>query len=67
MKRRLNQKGHPMLTNEERDVVVAAMRKYPPGIDVERWGSSEDFLGVYGPKTCDEVKKLGDSVLLEHG
>ena len=62
-----------MLTIEERDIVVAAMRKYPAGVDQESWGKSEDFFYDVdyhdddGPKEDEEVEELTDAILLEHG
>ena len=52
-----------MLTNEERDVVVAAMRKYPAGVNSGSWGKSDEFLG----KSCIGVESLSSSILLDGG
>ena len=41
-----------MLTSEEQDVVVAAMRKYPVGVDAGSWGSSDDFFNDAGDPDC---------------
>jgi len=61
-----------MLTNEERDVVVAAMRKYPAGVSGESWGSSDAFFyyndpNNNDPKEWNEVEQLADAILLEGG
>ena len=56
-----------MLTVEERDVVVAAMRKYPAGVHESYWGSSGEFFYSNVPKENGEVEELPDAVLLEHG
>ena len=57
-----------MLTSEERDVVVAAMRKYPAGVVEESWGKSPEFFHNRFPKSVtSEVESLPDSVLLEGG
>ena len=62
------QKVNPMLTIEERDVVVAAMRKYPAGVRVVSWGKSDEFFYGECPKSAtSEVESLPDSVLLEGG
>ena len=52
-----------MLTNEERDVVVAAMRKYPAGVTKNRWGKSPEFFGGF----AFDVESFPDATLLEHG
>ena len=52
-----------MLTNEERDVVVAAMRKYPAGVSEDRWGKSLEFFDSRDA----HVQSLPDDILLEHG
>ena len=52
-----------MLTLEERDVVVAAMRKYPAGVSENSWGKSPEFLETY----AHDVGLLPDAILLDHG
>ena len=52
-----------MLTIEERDVVVAAMRKYPAGVAKNRWGKSSEFFN----KFAFDVESLPDAILLEGG
>ena len=52
-----------MLTLEERDVVVAAMRKYPAGVSRKNWGKSPEFFNKFA---CD-AESLPDAVLLEGG
>ena len=61
-----------MLTVEERDVVIAAMRKYPAGVDKGSWGSSRaffEFVDVNSKigKGAREIESLDSSILLEHG
>ena len=56
-----------MLTIEERDVVVAAMRKYPAGVNINSWGSSGEYFDENGTKDREEIKNLADAILLEHG
>ena len=57
-----------MLTSEERDVVVAAMRKYPSGVHAESWGKSDDFFCDNIPiGECGDIEGLADAILLEHG
>ena len=56
-----------MLTIEERDVVVEAMRKYPAGVCGSNWGSSDEFSNEYGPSYSLHVQTLSDVVLLEGG
>ena len=62
-----------MLTKEEQDIVVKAMRKYPAGVDTESWGKSSEFFYILSdswnsiPKPSGEIQDLEDSVLLEHG
>jgi len=57
-----------MLTDEERDVVVAAMRKYPAGVSRSSWGKSLEFFnnGFAKVSGCD-IELLTDAILLEGG
>ena len=57
----------PMLTNEERDIVVEAMRKYPAGVSRKSWGSSEEFFQDGDSKWSHQVEELPEEILLEHG
>ena len=61
-----------MLTIEERDVVVAAMRKYPAGVCKGSWGSSRTFFEFVDVdltigKDVREIESLDRSSLLEYG
>jgi len=56
-----------MLTNEERDVVVNAMKKYPAGVQRSGWGKSEEFFNKYSTAFSREIEELEDSILLKHG
>ena len=60
-----------MLTNEEQDIVVEAMRKYPAGVERTSWGKSKEFFNegtpFYAALDAVEIKDLEDSILLEHG
>lgn len=57
-----------MLTSEERDVVVAAMRGYPAGVNDGSWGKSPEFFDNGDPKgPSTVVESLKDVVLLEGG
>ena len=56
-----------MLTKEERDIVVEAMRKYPAGISGASWGKSDRFFYYNIPKDLSEVEEFSDAILLEHG
>ena len=57
-----------MLTNEERDIVVAAMREYPAGVSRSSWGKSLEFFdnGLAKVSGCD-IELLTDAILLEGG
>ena len=52
-----------MLTLEERDVVVTAMRKYPAGVSKNSWGKSKEFCGGF----ATDVESFPNATLLEHG
>jgi len=57
-----------MLTIEERDVVVAAMRRYPAEIEAESWGKSYEFFCDNIPiGDCGDIEELADAILVEHG
>ena len=58
-----------MLTKEEQNIVVEAMRKYPSGVNVWCWGSSPEFLDANGnPKTpSGDIELLSDAILLKSG
>ena len=62
-----------MLTKEERDIVVEAMRKYPAGVDTESWGKSSEFFCILSDpwdnisKPSGDVEDLENAILLEHG
>ena len=56
-----------MLTIEERDIVVASMRKYPKGFHTGSWGKSPEFNFDNNPKSARQVEELEDSILLAHG
>ena len=57
-----------MLTKEERDIVVEAMRKYPAGVHGSSWGKSDEFFIDGKPELCSrDIESLPDVVLLEGG
>ena len=56
-----------MLTKEERDIVVEAMRKYPAGVSSASWGKSPEFVCDGFPSCYDRVEDLEDAILLKHG
>ena len=58
-----------MLTKEEQDIVVEAIRGYPAGVNVWCWGSSPEFLNDNGnPKThSGDIELLTDTILIEGG
>jgi len=56
-----------VLTVEEQNIVVEAMKKYPAGVDGNNWGSSDDFSNEYGPSYSLRVMALSDAILLESG
>ena len=57
----------PMLTLEERDIVVASMRKYPAGVDCGSWGSSVEFFHDDKTILSEFAEELSHSILLDHG
>ena len=57
-----------MLTKEERDIVVEAMRKYPAGVHASSWGKSDEFFSGEKPEFYSyAIESLPDDVLLEGG
>ena len=58
-----------MLTKEEKDIVVEAMRQYPSGVDVWSWGSSPDFFDDDGNSRMSpgDIELLTDAILLKGG
>ena len=57
-----------MLTKEEQDIVVEAMRKYPAGVNASSWGKSPEFFNDEKPELCSYIiESLPDAVLLEGG
>ena len=57
-----------MLTKEEQDIVVEAMKKYPAGVHSSSWGKSDEFFSGEKPELSSYViESLPDGVLLEGG
>ena len=57
-----------MLTKEEQNIVVEAMRKYPAGVHASSWGKSDEFFSGEKPEVCSyAIESLPDDVLLEGG
>ena len=57
-----------MLTKEERDIVVEAMRKYPAGISGASWGSSAKFFhNGYPIEYGYDIELLTNTTLLDGG
>ena len=56
-----------MLTIEERNIVVEAMRKYPAGVHAASWGKSLEFFSDGSPSCYDRVELLADEILLKDG
>jgi len=57
-----------MLTKEERNIVVEAMRKYPAGVNASSWGRLDQFFSGKKPKmSAYVIELLPDDVLLEGG
>ena len=57
-----------MLTKEEQNIVIEAMREYPAGVHASSWGKSLEFFNDEKPELCScVIESLPDVVLLEGG